>query len=41
VLVLTCFQLPKLLLERYPREWVEALEHLNFAIAEFRDIKIS
>ncbi len=40
VLVLTCFQLPKLLLEHYLREWAEALEHLDFAIAEFRDMKM-
>ena len=40
VLVLTCFRLPKLLLEHCPWEWAESLEHLDFAIAEFRDMKM-
>jgi tetratricopeptide (TPR) repeat protein len=37
---LTHLQLAELLLEHYPKERVEALEHLDFAIAEFRDMKM-
>jgi hypothetical protein len=37
---LTRLQLAELLLEHYPKERVEALEHLDFAIAEFRDMKM-
>ena len=39
-LALTRLQLAELLLEHYPQERAEALEHLDFAIAEFRDTKI-
>jgi tetratricopeptide (TPR) repeat protein len=37
---LTRLQLAELLLEHYPKERDEALEHLDFAIAEFRDMKM-
>jgi len=37
---LTHLQLAELLLEHYPKERAEALEHLDFAIAEFRDMKM-
>jgi tetratricopeptide (TPR) repeat protein len=33
-------QLAELLLEHYPKERAQALEHLDFAIAEFRDMKM-
>ncbi|MGA8849591.1 MAG: hypothetical protein WB564_07215 [Dehalococcoidia bacterium] len=39
-LALTRLQLAELLLEHYPDEKKEALEHLNFAIKEFRDMKM-
>jgi tetratricopeptide (TPR) repeat protein len=39
-LALTRLQLAELLLEHYPAEKKEALEHLDFAIAEFRDMKM-
>jgi tetratricopeptide (TPR) repeat protein len=39
-LALTRLQLAELLLEHYPDEKREALEHLNFAIKEFRDMKM-
>jgi tetratricopeptide (TPR) repeat protein len=37
---LTRLQFAELLLEHYPKERAEALEHLDFAIAEFRDMKM-
>ena len=37
---LTRLQLAELLLEHYPEEKSEALEHLDFAITEFRDMKM-
>jgi hypothetical protein len=37
---LTRLQLAELLLEHYPKERTEALEHLDFVIAEFRDMKM-
>jgi len=37
---LTRLQLAELLLEHYPNERAEALEHLDFAITEFRDMKM-
>jgi len=37
---LTRLQLAELLLEHYPEEKSEALEHLDFAINEFRDMKM-
>ena len=37
---LTRLQLAELLLEHYPEERTEALEHLDFAIAEFREMKM-
>jgi len=37
---LTRFQLAELLLEHYPKERAEAREHLDFAISEFRDMKM-
>jgi tetratricopeptide (TPR) repeat protein len=39
-LALTRLQLAELLLEHYPNEKKEALEHLDFAISEFRDMKM-
>jgi tetratricopeptide (TPR) repeat protein len=39
-LALTRLQLAELLLEHYPKEKKGALEHLDFAIAEFRDMKM-
>jgi len=39
-LALTRLQLAELLLEHYPKERAEALEHLDFAIAEFREMKM-
>jgi len=39
-LALTRLQLAELLLEHYPKERAEALEHLDFAIAESRDMKM-
>jgi tetratricopeptide (TPR) repeat protein len=39
-LALTRLQLAELLLEHYPKERAVALEHLDFAISEFRDMKM-
>jgi tetratricopeptide (TPR) repeat protein len=39
-LALTRLQLAELLLEHYPKERAEALEHVDFAISEFRDMKM-
>jgi tetratricopeptide (TPR) repeat protein len=39
-LALTRLQLAELLLEHYPKKRAEALEHLDFAISEFRDMKM-
>jgi tetratricopeptide (TPR) repeat protein len=39
-LALTRLQLAELLLEHYPKERAAALEHLNIAISEFRDMKM-
>jgi tetratricopeptide (TPR) repeat protein len=39
-LALTRLQLAELLLEHYPKERAKALEHLDFAISEFRDMKM-
>jgi tetratricopeptide (TPR) repeat protein len=39
-LALTRLQIAELLLERYPDEKKEALEHLDFAIKEFREMKM-
>jgi hypothetical protein len=39
-LALTQLQLAELLLEHYPDEKKEALEHLDFAIKEFREMKM-
>ncbi|HEY33705.1 MAG TPA: protein kinase [Dehalococcoidia bacterium] len=39
-LALTRLQLAELLLEHYPDEKKEALEHLDFAIGEFREMKM-
>jgi tetratricopeptide (TPR) repeat protein len=39
-LALTRLQLAELLLEHYPKEKSEALEHLDFAINEFREMKM-
>jgi uncharacterized protein (DUF924 family) len=39
-LALTRLQLTELLLEHYPAEKKEALEHLDFAIKEFRKMKM-
>ena len=40
-MALTRLQLAELLLEHYPDERAEALDHLDFAIAELRDIRCS
>ena len=37
---MTRLQLAELLLEHYPDERTEALDHLDFAISEFRDMKM-
>ena len=39
-LALTRLQLAELLLEHYPDEKSEAIEHLDFAISEFREMKM-
>ncbi len=39
-LALSRLQLAELLLEHYPSERKEALEHLDFAIKEFREMKM-
>ena len=39
-IALTRLQLAELLLEHYPKEKKEALEHLDFAIKEFREMKM-
>ena len=39
-IALTRLQLAELLLEHYPQEHAEALGHLDFAIGEFRDMKM-
>ena len=39
-IALTRLQLAELLLEHYPEERAEAMEHLDFAIGEFRDMKM-
>ena len=39
-IALTRLQLAELLLEHYPDERAEAMEHLDFAIGEFRDMKM-
>jgi hypothetical protein len=39
-IALTRLQLAELLLEHYPNEKVDALEHLDFAIKEFREMKM-
>jgi hypothetical protein len=39
-LALTRLQLAELLLEHYPEEKADALEHLDFAIKEFREMKM-
>jgi tetratricopeptide (TPR) repeat protein/tRNA A-37 threonylcarbamoyl transferase component Bud32 len=39
-LALTRLQLAELLLEHYPKEMAAALEHLDFAISEFSDMKM-
>jgi tetratricopeptide (TPR) repeat protein len=39
-LALTRLQLAELLLNHYPDEKKEALEHLDFAIKEFREVKM-
>ena len=37
---LTRLQLAELLLEHYPEQQAEAKEHLDFAIGEFREMKM-
>ena len=39
-IALTRLQLTELLMEHYPNEKANALEHLDFAIAEFREMKM-
>jgi len=39
-IALTRLQLAELLLEHYPQEKSEAIGHLDFAFAEFRDMKM-
>lgn len=40
LIALTRLQLAELLLEHYPAEKPQALEHLGFAISEFREMKM-
>ena len=40
-IALTRLDLAELLLEHYPEERAEALAHLDFAIAEFREMKMA
>ena len=39
-LALTRLQLAELLLHHYPKEQAEALEHLDFSIQDFKDMKM-
>jgi len=39
-IALTRLQIAELLLEHYPDEKPEALEHLDFAVNEFREMKM-
>ena len=39
-IALTRLQLCELMLDHYPNDRAEALEHLDFAIGEFRDMKM-
>ena len=39
-IALTRLELAELLLDRYPEERAEAMEHLDFAIGELRDMKM-
>ncbi len=39
-IALTRLQLAELLLAHYPEEWTEAIEHLDFAVAELREMKM-
>ncbi len=39
-MALTRFQLAELLFEHYPDEKDEAMEHLDFALEEFREMKM-
>jgi hypothetical protein len=39
-LALTLLQLAELLLEQYPEERTEAVAHVDFAITEFREMKM-
>jgi hypothetical protein len=39
-LALTRLQLAELLLEHHPEEEADAVEHLDFAIEEFREMKM-
>jgi hypothetical protein len=39
-LALTCLQFAELLLEHYPNEKKDAVEHLDFAIKEFREMRM-
>ena len=39
-IALTRFQMAELLLEHYPDERDKALEHLNFALEEFKEMKM-
>jgi hypothetical protein len=39
-LALTRLQLAELILEHYPQEKSDAIAHLDFAIAEFREMKM-
>ena len=40
VVALSRLQLAELLMEQYPQEKSDAIAHLDFAIAEFRDMKM-
>ena len=40
-IALTRFRLAELLLAHYPDERTEALAHLDFALAEFREMKMA
>jgi hypothetical protein len=39
-LALSRFQLAELLLDHYPDEKAEAINHLDFAVKEFREMKM-
>ena len=40
-IALTRFNLAQLMLDHYPSERAEAIEHLDFSIAEFREMRMA